>query len=171
MKRRMLTLGVLILAVALVITCNETSKQQEQESPASEPTSQDSSEQPAQSESDWVTTNSGLKYLDHVIGTGEEAVKGMTVEMHYTGWLWENGQRGKKFDSSHDRNQPFQFQLGAGKVIQGWDEGILGMKAGGKRELIIPTELGYGSRAVGGGLIPANSTLNFEVEFLGIASK
>ncbi len=171
MKRRMLTLGVLILAVALVIACNETSKQQGEESPASEPTSQSSSEQPAQSESGWVTTNSGLKYLDHVIGIGEEAVKGMTVEMHYTGWLWENGQRGKKFDSSHDRNQPFQFQLGAGQVIQGWDEGILGIKVGGKRELIIPPELGYGPRPVGGGLIPANSTLNFDVEFLGVVSK
>ncbi|MFQ6007923.1 MAG: FKBP-type peptidyl-prolyl cis-trans isomerase [Candidatus Zixiibacteriota bacterium] len=122
---------------------------------------------PPEGESGWVTTASGLKYFDHVIGEGETAVSGMRVQMHYTGWFWQDGKRGAKFDSSRDRGQPFSFQLGAGQVIRGWDEGILGMKVGGKRELIIPPELGYGSRGFGN-VIPPNSTLNFEVEFLGV---
>jgi FKBP-type peptidyl-prolyl cis-trans isomerase len=118
-------------------------------------------------EHDWTTTASGLKYFDHAVGSGEAAVNGMRVEIHYTGWLWQDGQRGTKFDSSHDRGQPFSFQLGAGQVIRGWDEGILGMKVGGKRELIIPPELGYGTRGFGN-VIPPNSTLNFELEFLSV---
>lgn len=113
-----------------------------------------------------VTTASGLKYIDHQVGKGDEAVKGATVEVHYTGWLYENGNRGKKFDSSRDRNQAFRFPLGAGRVIKGWDEGVAGMKVGGKRELIIPPELGYGAQGAGSGLIPPNATLDFEVELL-----
>ncbi|MGB7624139.1 MAG: FKBP-type peptidyl-prolyl cis-trans isomerase [Terriglobia bacterium] len=113
-----------------------------------------------------VTTPSGLKYIDHKVGTGDEAVKGMTVDVHYTGWLYEGGKRTKKFDSSVDRGKPFSFKLGAGQVIRGWDEGVQGMKVGGKRELIIPPSLGYGARDVGDGLIPPNSTLDFEVELL-----
>ena len=112
-----------------------------------------------------VTTASGLKYIDQLIGNGEEAVKGDAVEVHYTGWLYENGKRGAKFDSSLDRGEPFKFDLGAGRVIRGWDEGVAGMKVGGKRELIIPPELGYGSRGAGG-VIPPNATLDFEVELL-----
>ncbi|MEW5994606.1 MAG: FKBP-type peptidyl-prolyl cis-trans isomerase [Candidatus Zixiibacteriota bacterium] len=107
--------------------------------------------------------------MDHVTGSGEEAVAGMTVEVHYTGFLWENGQRGAKFDSSHDRGVPFRFTLGAGQVIQGWDEGVAGMKVGGKRELVIPPELGYGARGAGG-VIPPNATLDFEVELLSVVS-
>jgi peptidylprolyl isomerase len=114
-----------------------------------------------------VTTESGLKYIDQVVGTGEVAAKGATCNMHYTGWLYENGNRGKKFDSSLDRNRPFSFRLGAGEVIKGWDEGVSGMKVGGKRELIIPPQLGYGA-AGAGGVIPPNATLNFEVELLGV---
>jgi len=114
-----------------------------------------------------VTTPSGLKYIDHVVGTGDEAVNGATCEMHYTGWLYENGQRGKKFDSSVDRGRPFPFKLGAGMVIKGWDEGVKGMKVGGKRELIIPPGLGYGARGAGG-VIPPNATLDFEVELLSV---
>jgi peptidylprolyl isomerase len=114
-----------------------------------------------------VTTESGLKYIDQVVGTGEVATKGATCNMHYTGWLYENGNRGKKFDSSLDRNRPFSFRLGAGEVIKGWDEGVAGMKVGGKRELIIPPQLGYGA-AGAGGVIPPNATLNFEVELLGV---
>lgn len=113
-----------------------------------------------------VTTPSGLKYIDHQAGSGEEAVKGATVEVHYTGWLYEKGARGKKFDSSRDGGQPFRFALGAGRVIKGWDEGVAGMKVGGKRELIIPPELGYGAQGAGGGLIPPNATLDFDVELL-----
>jgi FKBP-type peptidyl-prolyl cis-trans isomerase len=87
--------------------------------------------------------------------------------MHYTGWLWKNESKGAKFDSSHDRDDPFSFQLGAGEVIGGWDEGVAGIKIGGKRTLLIPPELGYGSRGAGG-VIPPNSTLLFEVELLGL---
>mgnify|MGYP001563308694 FL=1 len=114
-----------------------------------------------------MTTKSGLKYNDIVLGTGSEATSGMEVVMHYTGWLSDNGAKGKKFDSSVDRNDPFVFTLGIGQVIKGWDEGVAGMKAGGKRTLVIAPELGYGSRDVGNGLIPANSTLIFDVEFIG----
>lgn len=117
------------------------------------------------SQSKMVTAKSGLKYIDHKVGTGDEAVKGGTVEVHYTGWLYENEKRGNKFDSSLDRKEPFSFPLGAGRVIKGWDEGVQGMKVGGKRELIIPPDLGYGARGAGG-VIPPNATLNFEVELL-----
>jgi FKBP-type peptidyl-prolyl cis-trans isomerase len=112
-----------------------------------------------------VETKAGkfvLKIVELTAGTGKEAKKGDKVEVHYTGWLTD----GKKFDSSVDRNQPFAFNLGAQMVIKGWDEGVAGMKEGGKRKLIIPAELAYGDRAVGNGLIPANSTLVFEVELL-----
>ena len=112
-----------------------------------------------------TTTKSGLKYIDEKVGMGEAAAKGATVQVHYTGWLYVNGKRGAKFDSSLDRNMPFEFKLGSRQVIAGWDEGVEGMKVGGKRELIIPPDLAYGPRAVGG-VIPANSTLDFEVELL-----
>ena len=109
-----------------------------------------------------VETKSGLKYEDTKVGDGKEAKKGDTVSVHYTGWLAKDK---KKFDSSHDRNRPFSFPLGAGKVIKGWDEGVAGMKVGGKRKLMIPAKLAYGNRAVGG-VIPANSDLVFEVELI-----
>jgi FKBP-type peptidyl-prolyl cis-trans isomerase len=105
----------------------------------------------------------GLKYTDDQLGTGTEAVSGKTVSVHYTGWL-ENGQ---KFDSSRDRGQAFSFPLGAGRVIKGWDEGVAGMKVGGKRTLTIPPELGYGARGAPGA-IPPNATLKFEVELLDV---
>jgi FKBP-type peptidyl-prolyl cis-trans isomerase len=110
-----------------------------------------------------VTTPSGLKYVDQVAGAGDMAVVGKTVSVHYTGWL----ENGKKFDSSVDRGQPFSFPLGAGRVIKGWDEGVQGMKVGGKRTLTIPSDLGYGSRGAGG-VIPPNATLIFDVELLGV---
>jgi FKBP-type peptidyl-prolyl cis-trans isomerase len=112
------------------------------------------------------TTPSGLQYIDHEVGTGAEAVDGRNVEVNYTGWLYVDGKRGNKFDSSVGR-APFNFKLGAGQVIRGWDEGVRGMKVGGKRELIIPAALGYGNRAIPGA-IPAGSTLDFEVELLGV---
>jgi FKBP-type peptidyl-prolyl cis-trans isomerase len=111
-----------------------------------------------------ITTASGLKYVDLVVGSGEVATKGQTVSVHYTGWLTD----GKKFDSSVDRGTPFQFPLGAGRVIKGWDEGVAGMKVGGKRKLTIPSQLAYGERGAGNGLIPPNAELVFEVELLAI---
>ena len=112
------------------------------------------------------THANGLQVADPVIGAGEEARKGDQVSVHYTGWLYQDGKAGAKFDSSKDRGQPFEFPLGAGHVIRGWDEGVVGMKVGGTRHLIIPPELGYGSRGAGG-VIPPNATLLFEVELLG----
>jgi peptidylprolyl isomerase len=114
-----------------------------------------------------TTTASGLQVEDTVVGTGESPKTGQTCVMHYTGWLYENGAKGKKFDSSLDRGQPFEFPIGLGHVIKGWDEGVAAMKVGGKRTLIIPPELGYGARGAGG-VIPPNATLIFEVELLGV---
>jgi FKBP-type peptidyl-prolyl cis-trans isomerase FkpA len=113
-----------------------------------------------------TTTPSGLQYEDTVLGTGAIAKAGQHVKVHYTGWLFNDGVQGAKFDSSKDRGQPFQFALGAGQVIKGWDEGVQGMSVGGTRRLIIPAELGYGARGAGGA-IPPNATLLFEVDFLG----
>jgi FKBP-type peptidyl-prolyl cis-trans isomerase len=114
-------------------------------------------------ENQTITTNSGLQYLDTVIGQGEIAKSGDMVSVHYTGTLVD----GTKFDSSKDRGEPFEFSLGAGMVIAGWDEGIVGMAVGGKRILTIPPELGYGAHGAGG-VIPPNATLIFEVELLEI---
>ena len=110
-----------------------------------------------------LTTSTGLKYEDLVEGKGDVANAGQAVDVHYTGWLTD----GNKFDSSKDRGQPFSFTLGTGGVIKGWDEGVQGMKVGGKRKLTIPAQLGYGSRGAGG-VIPPNATLIFEVELLAI---
>ena len=143
---RIITLGVVGLLLALVVAmCGQSNKM--------------------------VTTASGLQYFDSIVGTGEEAVAGMTVEMHYTGWLKNpDGSKGTKFDSSRDRGRPFQFRLGAHQVIPGWDEGIQGMKVGGQRQLIIPSKLGYGASGAGG-VIPPNADLIFDVEFLRVVSR
>ena len=114
-----------------------------------------------------MTTASGLQIIDTKVGTGASPKPGQTCVMHYTGWLYENGQKGKKFDSSVDRGTPFTFPLGAGKVIKGWDEGVAGMKVGGKRTLVIPPGMAYGSRGAGG-VIPPDATLLFDVELLGV---
>ncbi len=112
-------------------------------------------------------TPSGLKFEDTVPGTGASPTKGQTCVMHYTGWLWVNDTKGKKFDSSVDRGEPFEFAIGVGQVIKGWDEGVASMKIGGKRTLYIKPELGYGARGAGG-VIPGNATLVFDVELLGV---
>src|SRR5436309_13540105 len=114
-----------------------------------------------------MTTASGLQIIDSKEGTGASPKPGQTCVMHYTGWLYENGQKGKKFDSSVDRNEPFDFPIGQGRVIKGWDEGVATMKVGGKRTLIIPPALGYGARGAGGG-IPPTATLMFDVELLAV---
>ena len=114
-----------------------------------------------------MTTASGLQITDGKVGTGATPKPGQTCVMHYTGWLYENGVKGKKFDSSVDRNEPFEFPIGQKKVIAGWDEGVATMKVGGKRTLIIPPQLGYGARGAGG-VIPPNATLIFEVELLDV---
>jgi peptidylprolyl isomerase len=114
-----------------------------------------------------VTTSSGLKYIDLKVGTGATPRTGQTCVMHYTGWLYEDGKKGAKFDSSVDRGEPFEFKIGMGQVIRGWDEGVATMKVGGKRTLIIPPELGYGARGAGG-VIPPNATLLFDVELLAV---
>jgi peptidylprolyl isomerase len=110
-------------------------------------------------------TESGLQYLDVKEGTGDKPKAGQICVVHYTGWLWENNSKGRKFDSSKDRGEPFSFPVGEGRVIKGWDEGVASMKVGGKRELVIPPDLGYGRRGAGG-VIPPNATLFFEVELL-----
>jgi len=112
-----------------------------------------------------IKTASGLQYEDTAEGAGTEAKPGQTCVMHYTGWLWENGTKGAKFDSSLDRGKPFSFKLGSGQVIRGWDEGVAGMKPNGKRTLIIPADLGYGARGAGSA-IPPHATLLFEVQLL-----
>ena len=114
------------------------------------------------------TTPSGLQYLDTTVGDGAEATAGQRVTVHYTGWLYNEGVQGAKFDSSKDRRDPFVFSLGAGMVIRGWDEGVAGMKVGGARTLIIPPELGYGARGAGG-VIPGTATLKFDVELLAVS--
>lgn len=141
----LLGLGIIPFATILIV-------QQTQSTPANAADKKD--------EEGTVTTTSGLKYKDLKVGTGDEAKSGKKVAVHYTGTLTD----GKKFDSSLDRKEPFVFELGAGMVIKGWDEGVAGMKVGGKRKLMIPAKLGYGERAVGP--IPANSELIFEVELL-----
>ena len=115
----------------------------------------------------WQMMPSGLKYQDLKEGDGPQPKNGQTCVVHYTGWLWEGGEKGKKFDSSVDRGQPFEFGLGMGRVIKGWDQGVATMKVGGKRLLLVPPQLGYGARGAGG-LIPPNATLLFEVELLSV---
>ena len=115
-----------------------------------------------------TTTPSGLQYEDNIEGTGAVATAGQHVTVHYTGWLYVDGVQGTKFDSSKDRGTPFVFNLGAGSVIRGWDEGVVGMHVGGTRTLIIPPGLGYGTRGAGG-VIPPQATLKFEVELLKVA--
>jgi len=115
-----------------------------------------------------IDNPNGLSYEDTIIGSGEVARKGQSVTVHYTGWLFNDGVQGSKFDSSKDRKDPFVFSLGAGMVIAGWDEGVAGMQVGGARTLIIPPDLGYGARGAGG-VIPPNATLKFDVELLALS--
>ena len=146
-----------MIVVVMLITCNKPYEKKDSES--SKPTSLTDKTTEIGKE---ITTSSGLKYIDEVIGTGNQPKTGDQVKVHYIGTL----ENGTKFDSSRDRNKPFEFTLGVGRVIKGWDEGLSTMKPGGKRKLIIPSDLGYGNRSTG--KIPANSTLIFEVELIDI---
>ena len=121
----------------------------------------------AQTAGKTITTSSGLQITDIQIGNGATCRPGQTCVMHYTGWLYKNGAKGQKFDSSVDRGEPFEFKIGKHEVIAGWDEGVATMKVGGKRTLIIPPELGYGARGAGG-VIPPNATLIFDIELLNV---
>jgi FKBP-type peptidyl-prolyl cis-trans isomerase len=114
----------------------------------------------------FTTTPNGLRYADTKVGQGAPVQGGKEVSVHYTGWIYLDGLKGKKFDSSRDRGQPFKFALGAGQVIKGWDEGVAGMRAGGQRTLIIPPNLAYGAQGAGNGVIPPNATLIFDVELI-----
>ena len=113
-----------------------------------------------------INLPSGLRMIENIVGTGAEAKSGQTVTVNYTGWLYQNGGKGKKFDSSFDHDGTFKFTIGAGQVIQGWDQGVVGMKEGGKRTLIIPPDLAYADQNIGDGLIPPWSTLIFEIELV-----
>ncbi len=123
--------------------------------------------EPALAADSFTTMPSGVQYHDEVVGTGPQPQNGQSVSVHYTGWLDDHGQRGKKFDSSRDRGSPFSFTLGVQQVISGWDNGVATMHVGGKRTLIIPPDQGYGARGAGG-VIPPNATLIFDVELLGV---
>ncbi|MBU0508435.1 FKBP-type peptidyl-prolyl cis-trans isomerase [bacterium] len=167
---------VILLSLLLMtaIGCGKSSTTEKAATPVKDepatPTEITASDKPVKMEegsktsADTVKTESGLIYADVIVGNGATPKPGQTCVVHYTGWLTD----GKKFDSSKDRNQPFQFPLGQGKVIKGWDEGVATMRVGGTRTLIIPPALAYGDKAVGGGMIPANSTLVFQVELLDV---
>ncbi len=163
MKKNTLTaaaLGLALVAATLSLSAQEKAAPKAAEKKAEKPAAD-------KKESKLTKTPSGLEYEDVKVGTGAEPKSGQTCSVHYTGWLWVNGAKGTKFDSSVDRGQPFQFPVGQGRVIRGWDEGVLTMKIGGKRNLVIPPGLGYGAQGAGG-VIPPNATLFFEVELLGV---
>ena len=170
LKEILISVGVMLVCVLVIIVAqisgqpNAIADQLTQNQPAlTTVTETNNLIANTMADTDVVTTESGLKYKELQAGTGATPKKGETVVVHYTGTL----EDGTKFDSSRDRNQPFKFKLGEGQVIKGWDEGISTMKVGGRRQLIIPPELGYGARGAGG-VIPPNSTLLFDVELLKI---
>lgn len=166
-----IALGLLLIAF-LAVGCSNADQAEQAEAQTEETTSSNAGATADEAEpTDTVTLESGLQYIVLKEGEGEPAEKGMTVNMHYTGWFkTDEGEKGEKFDSSHDRGQPFTFPLGTGAVIKGWDLGVVGMKPGEQRRLIIPYQLAYGERGHPGG-IPPKSDLIFDVEYLGPAGK
>lgn len=172
MRRLFALLTLAVLAVGLVACGSDDSESSTSDadtttSPATEqsaPTESSADGPTPVADTAFTTADNGLRIYDFTTGDGAEATEGRRVTVHYTGWLASDST---KFDSSRDRGQPFQFTLGAGEVIQGWDRGVEGMQVGGTRQLVIPPDLGYGSRGAGGA-IPPNATLIFEVELLGV---
>ena len=159
-------LSLITLILFTLISC----KAETTNSNSSSTNSASTSALPTKDKSTMTATITKLQKIDTQVGTGREAEPGFNVSVHYTGWLYDEAasdKKGQKFDSSVDRKEPFKFDLGAGQVIQGWDEGFAGMKIGGKRTLIIPAEMGYGARGAGGA-IPPNATLIFDVELLDV---
>ncbi|MEO8587314.1 MAG: FKBP-type peptidyl-prolyl cis-trans isomerase [Acidobacteriota bacterium] len=163
----MMRVSRIVLAGFVSLSCALPACADERTKPAVPATTTAAAATSAKKESKMTKTPSGLEYEDTVVGTGALPKPAQKCVMHYTGWLYENGAKGKKFDSSLDRGQPFEFQIGLGQVIKGWDEGVATMKVGGKRTLVIPPAIGYGTRGAGG-VIPPNATLLFEVELLGV---
>lgn len=158
------TLTLTAAAFVLTLAASNARAEEPAKKPAAAPAATKApAKEAAKAEAKVVTTASGLKYVDEKVGTGESPKTGQTVVVHYTGTLTD----GKKFDSSVDRGQPFKFKIGVGQVIKGWDEGVMSMKVGGKRKLMIPAKLAYGERGAGN-VIPPNSDLNFDVELLGL---
>jgi FKBP-type peptidyl-prolyl cis-trans isomerase len=158
-----------IALTALLITACSRNEQPQAEAPA--PAPEVAAESPAEATTDTGSQAMSLQKIDLTPGNGAEIKSGQNALVHYTGWLFDAAapeNKGAKFDSSMDRNQPFEFPIGGGMVIPGWDQGVAGMKVGGKRRLVIPPELGYGSRGAGGGLIPPGATLVFDVELVEI---
>lgn len=165
MKKLVLGLAILSLLGAVVCANSaDTTKKADQPAQKSETKPAEKAEKPAEKKGEMITTKTGLQYTDMKVGMGAEAATGKRIAVHYTGWLYENGKRGKQFDSSRG-NSPYPLTLGAKQVIDGWDEGIVGMKVGGIRELIIPPALAYG-KAGYPGYIPPDATLIFEVELM-----
>ena len=162
MSKTNVCLGLLSAAL-LLGACAQETRSADTQPPKTTSTPATTTGSSKMTDGKYVTTPSGLKYLDEVVGTGATPTRGQRVSVHYTGTL----EDGKKFDSSRDRNEPFKFPIGTGQVIKGWDEGVATMKVGGKRKLVIPPDLGYGARGAGG-VIPPNATLLFDVELLGV---
>ncbi|MBK7142161.1 MAG: FKBP-type peptidyl-prolyl cis-trans isomerase [bacterium] len=169
---RRLVLGIALMSLLGAVVCaNSADTTKKAADPKAEKTEMkpaekaDSAATPAEKKAEVVTTKSGLQIIDHKVGEGAEARTGMRVAVHYTGWLNDNGKRGKEFDSSRPSGQPYVITLGAKQVIDGWEEGIVGMKVGGKRELIIPPTLAYGKSGYPG-YIPPDATLIFELELM-----
>ena len=159
----------LALSVLAVVGCSSRDKPAET-APAAAPAATEATAAPADAPAPTGTDTMALQKTDLAPGNGPEIKSGQTALVHYTGWLYDPAapeNKGKKFDSSVDRNEPFEFPVGAGMVIKGWDEGVVGMKVGGKRRLVIPPEMGYGSRGAGG-VIPPGATLVFDVELVEI---
>jgi FKBP-type peptidyl-prolyl cis-trans isomerase len=162
MTRFLLAGGVVILLLTAAFAIAQTAAKTAAKKPAA--TARPNTSAPTKVTGDGVKTDSGLQYWEIRVGTGEVAKEGSHVRVHYTGWL----TTGKKFDSSVDANQPLDFTIGNGEVIKGWDQGVAGMKVGGKRQLRIPPELGYGAEGTPGGPIPPNATLIFDVQLLAV---